>query len=132
MSSRPRITSFCSRPTAGIRRLSRTRGSVTAEFAVLLPGMALLLAAVLAAGSAATAQLRCIDAARSAARLAARHESQSSVLAAGRSAAPAGALIQVSEAGDQVRAQVRAEISLPLPGRPALGMSAVSVAQLEQ
>jgi Flp pilus assembly protein TadG len=110
----------------------RSQGSVTAEFAVLLPGLALLLAAVMAAGSAATAQVRCVDAARSAARLAARHESASVVQAAGHSAGPNGALVQVSEAGEVVRVQVRAQVPLPLPGRPAIGVGAASVARLEE
>jgi Flp pilus assembly protein TadG len=109
----------------------RSKGSVTAEFAVLLPGLALLLGVVLGAGSAAAAQLRCIDAARSAARLAARHESASVVLAAGHSAGPAGSSVQVSESGDLVRVEVRAQVPLPLPGRPTIGVAAASVAPVE-
>jgi hypothetical protein len=108
------------------------RGSVTAEFAVLLPGVALLLAAVLSAGTAATAQLRCADAARSAARLAARHESPAVVAGAARAAGPAGAQVQVSVAGDLVRVRVWAEVSLPLPGHPALAVGAASTARLEE
>jgi Flp pilus assembly protein TadG len=112
-------------------QLDRSRGSVTAEFAVLLPGLALLLAVVLSAGSAAAAQLRCIDAARSAARLAARHESPSAVVAAARSAGPAGASVQVARAAGLVRVQVRAEVPLLLPGHPSLGVAATAVAPME-
>jgi Flp pilus assembly protein TadG len=104
---------------------------VTAEFAVLLPGFVLLLAIVLSAGSAATAKLRCVDAARSAARLAARHESSSVVLAAAHAAGPAGASVQISEAGQLVRVRVSAQVSLALPGRPRLGVEATAVALLE-
>jgi TadE-like protein len=111
--------------------VDRSRGSVTAEFAVLLPGLGLLLAVVLGAGSAAAAQLRCIDAARSAARLAARHEAPSVVLAAGREAGPAGSSVRVSTSGDLVRVEVRAQVPLPLPGRPSVGVAAISVAPLE-
>jgi len=110
----------------------RSRGSVTAEFAVVLPILALMLAAVLAAGSAGVAKLRCIDAARSAARLAARHESASMVLAAARSAGPDGATVQLSTTGELVRVQVTARVRLPLPGRPTVELGAISVAQVEQ
>ena len=109
-----------------------SRGSVTAEFAVVLPVLALMLAAVLAASSAGVAKLRCIDAARSAARLAARHEPAAATLAAARSAAPRGAVIGLSAAGDLVRVQVTARVQLPLPGRPTVELGATSVAQLEQ
>jgi Flp pilus assembly protein TadG len=60
-------------------------GSVTAEFAVLLPGFVLALTAVLAVGVASAAEMRCIDAAHAAARLAARNEAPGVVLAAARS-----------------------------------------------
>jgi hypothetical protein len=109
-----------------------SRGSVTAEFAVVLPVLALMLAAVLAAGSAGVAKLRCIDAARSAARLAARHEPAATALTAARLAGPAGAVIRLSVAGDLVRVQVTARVQLPLPGRPTVELGATSVAQLEQ
>jgi len=109
----------------------RDRGSVTAEFAVLLPGLMLLLAAILAAGTAADAQLRCLDAARSAARLAARHEPPSAVVSAARSAAPSAASVQVQRTGDLVRVQVAATVALPLPGRPGIRVAAESVARLE-
>jgi Flp pilus assembly protein TadG len=108
-----------------------SRGSVTAEFAVLFPVLALMLAAVLAAGSAGVAKLRCIDAARSAVRMAARHESSSAALAAARSAGPAGAVVRLSEVGEFVRVEVTARVPLPLPGRPTVEVAATSVAQLE-
>ena len=107
------------------------RGSVTAEFAVLLPGFVLLLAVLLAAGSAALAQVRCADAARSAARLAARNESPAVVLATGRQAGPAGASVQLSVSEDLVRVKVSATVALPLPGRPHLTVGATSTARRE-
>lgn len=119
-------------PAAGGRAADRARGSATIEFAVLMPGFVLLLAVLLSAGSAATAQLRCVDAARSAARLAARREPVAGVLAAGRSAAPSGAVVQVSTAGDLVRVRVSAQVSLPLPGLPALAVGATATARLEE
>jgi hypothetical protein len=110
----------------------RCRGSVTAEFALLLPGLTLLLAVLLSAAAAATAQLKCVDAARSAARLAARHESPSVVLAAARSAGPAGAQARVTSGSGAVVVRVRARVSLPLPGRPALAIGSTAVARLEE
>jgi Flp pilus assembly protein TadG len=110
----------------------RTDGSVTAEFAVLLPAVVVMLAMVLAAASAGVAKLRCIDAARSAARLAARHESASTALAAAHSAAPGGASVGLSAVGDLVRVQVSTQVPLPLPGRPRVQVGATAVALLEQ
>jgi len=115
----------------GGRSGGRSRGSVTAEFAVVLPVLTLMLAAVLAAGSAGVAKLRCVDAARSAARLAARHEPPATTLAAARSVGPEGALVQLSTTGELVRVRVSARVRLPLPGRPAVDLEATSVAQLE-
>jgi Flp pilus assembly protein TadG len=123
------------RPVRAARTLGlgdRCHGSVTAEFAVVLPVLVLMLAVVLAAGSAGIAKLRCVDAARSAARLAARHEPASVIQAAARSAGPDGSVARVSTGGGLVRVQVTARIRLPLPGRPVVDLGATSVAQLEQ
>jgi hypothetical protein len=109
-----------------------SRGSVTAEFAVLLPVLAMMLAMDVCAGAAGVAKLRCIDAARSAARLAARHESTSTVLAAARSAGPRDAAVRLSVAGELVRVQVTARVPLPLPGQPSVDVGATSVALLEE
>jgi hypothetical protein len=110
----------------------RSRGSVTAEFAVLLPGLALLLAVIMAAGAAVSAQLKCVDAARSAARLAARRESAAVVLAVARSTGPAGVQVRVASDADLVVVQVRARLPLPLPGRPALTLGSIAVARMEE
>jgi Flp pilus assembly protein TadG len=107
-------------------------GSVTAEFAVLLPGFVLALTAVLAVGVAAAAEMRCIDAAHAAARLAARNEAPGVVLAAARSLAPAGAQVGVDRGPESVRAQVRARVTLPLPGRPGVVLSASSILTTEE
>lgn len=109
----------------------RSRGSVTAEFAVVLPVLALVVAAVVGAGWAGVAKLRCIDAARSAARLAARHEPAPVVVAAARSAGPEGAAVSLSAAGDLVRVRVTARVRLPLPGRPTVELEADAVAPVE-
>jgi len=109
----------------------RSTGAVTAEFAVLMPVLVVILSLTLAAGAAGVAKLRCIDAARSAARLAARHESSSTALTAARSAAPDHASIRLAAGGDLVRVEVTAQVPLPLPGRPTVEVGATSVAMLE-
>ncbi|ABM06542.1 TadE family type IV pilus minor pilin [Paenarthrobacter aurescens] len=55
------------------------RGAVTAEFAVALPAVVLLLAFLLAGGAAGITQLRLEEAARAGARASARGETSSSV-----------------------------------------------------
>jgi TadE-like protein len=126
-------------PRGGHARSERvSRGSVTAEFALLLPSLVLLIGLLVGAAAAGVAQVRCIDAARSAARLAARHESTGAVLEAARSAGPSGAVVRVSGGGPAsggaglVRVVVSARVSLPLPGRPGLSVSASSTARLEE
>lgn len=55
------------------------RGAVTAEFAVALPAVVLILAFLLAGGAAGITQLRLEEAARAGARASARGETSSSV-----------------------------------------------------
>lgn len=73
-------------PPAGDRAQARTgsapasaRGAITAEFAVALPAVLLLLAMVLAGSAAGVTQLRFEEAARSGARALARGESAADV-----------------------------------------------------
>jgi Flp pilus assembly protein TadG len=63
------------------------RGSATAETAVALPGLLAVLAACVWVLTLVGTTLRCADAARAAARAAARHETPEAVAAAARSAA---------------------------------------------
>ncbi len=88
------------------------RGSVTAEFAVALPAVVAVLAVAMSAVAAATAQVRCVDAARAGARAAARGESASAALAAATSAAPSGATVRLRRDGNTVRVEVRGRMSL--------------------
>ncbi|PRB44864.1 pilus assembly protein TadE [Arthrobacter sp. MYb23] len=60
-------------------RHERERGAVTAEFAVALPAVVLLLAFLLAGGAAGITQLRLEEAARAGARASARGEDSGSV-----------------------------------------------------
>ncbi|WP_159707077.1 TadE family type IV pilus minor pilin [Arthrobacter sp. 18067] len=60
-------------------RSKQDRGAVTAEFAVALPAVILLLAFMLAGGAAGITQLRLEEAARAGARASARGETAASV-----------------------------------------------------
>ena len=91
------------------------RGSATAELAVVLPCVALLIAVVAAAGAGGRAQLRCQDAAWTAVRLAARGEPPHTALAAARSVAPRGAVISVGGDTEVVTATVTVTVRL-VPG----------------
>lgn len=94
-------------------------GMVTAETAITLPALALVLVAGLVALATVVAQLRCVDAAQVAARLAARGEPRQAVVAAARAVAPAGAVVRLAAAG---AAAVRVEVTsvLRLPGAAAV------------
>lgn len=78
------------------RRRAGDEGMVTAETAVALPVIVLLLAAMIGAITAVATKTSCTDAAREGARAAARGETQSDVLASARRLAPRGATIEVS------------------------------------
>lgn len=87
---------------------------VTAELAALLPVVVLLLAVGLGAVRYGIDQVRCVDAARAAARAAARGDSSSEVVEVGLRGAPAGATVSVTRGGGLVRVSVTAPA--PAPG----------------
>lgn len=88
-------------------------GMVTAEFAVALPAFALVVLAALSGVAVMTAQLRCVDAADVAARMAARGDTVSLVRAAAMDGAPRGAQLDVVATATLVTATVRARLSPP-------------------
>jgi len=89
-------------------------GSVTAETALALPALMVVLAAVLSAGQVLAAQLRCVDAARATARLAARGEPEPRSVAEGHRLGPPGSRVEVEVAGTAVTVRVSARLTLPL------------------
>ncbi|MDP5227572.1 MULTISPECIES: TadE family type IV pilus minor pilin [Arthrobacter] len=99
--------------TARGAALAGSRGSVTAEFAVTLPALVLLLSLLMGAVAAGTQQLRLEEAARSAARAMARGET---VEAARDGAARlAGGTVAVVVTPDGL-GFVQAVVSAPAPG----------------
>lgn len=126
------------RPTACLRarRLQpRARGSVTAETAVLLPVLLIVLAAAIGVLACVAAQLRCVDAARSAARVAARGDTADLVRTTGERLAPPGSTVTLRQAGEGlvevvVKAQVR-PFGGALDALPAVSVSGRAVAAVE-
>lgn len=86
----------------------RQAGFVTAEAAVVMPALVLVVSLLLWGLMTAAAQIRCVDAARAAARAAARSEPPDAVLAAARAAGPPGAAVDVRRDGDMMRVRVTA------------------------
>lgn len=91
------------------------RGSVTAETAVALPSLLLVTAVLLGAVTAGAQQLRCLDAARDAARVLARGDAPDEAQTVVTRTAP-GATLRVSADAGLVRAQVSRAIRLPVLG----------------
>jgi Flp pilus assembly protein TadG len=121
-------------PRAGARlREGRRReaGMVTAETAVVLPVLLLVLVGAVAAVTVVGAQLRCVDAAREGARAAARGESVAVVESVVARAAPEGAAATVSVDGEQVRVTVTARIAPLGPVALRITVSAEAVALRE-
>lgn len=109
-------------------------GYVTAETAMVLPVLALVLGVALWAIAVAGAELRCVDAARDGARAAARGESDAVVVAAAQAAAPAGAQIELRRDGGRIVVVVRARVggaTGPLGRMPAPTAEATATADSE-
>lgn len=81
---------------------------VTAELAVALPAVTLVLVICVAGLMAGVDQIRCVDAARLASRAAARGDPVEEARRLAVRAAPAGAEINVATSGDEVHVVVRA------------------------
>lgn len=80
---------------------------VTAELAVALPAVVLVLGVCLAGVSAGIDQIRCVDAARLGARAAARGDTAAASRAAALAAAPEGAVVSIATGGGQAAGVVR-------------------------
>lgn len=90
----------------------RERGAVSAELALALPAVVLVIAVLLVTAAGTTAQLRSADAARTGARLAALGEPDAAVLDAVRHLAGPGASVDVQRSPPWVEV----EVSVSVPG----------------
>jgi len=112
---------------------------VTAETAVLLPVLLVVLAAAVFVLACVAAELKCVDAARSAARAAARGEPAATVTRTAERLAPADARVALSRRGGRggpasvevvVQAGVR-PFGRALRGLPSVRVRARAVAAVE-
>lgn len=92
------------------------RGAVTVEAALAMCSLVVFLAVAVGAVAAVAASIRCVDAARELARLAARGEPERG-RAVARELAPGGAALHLVQNGDTITSEVTAEFLPPLPIR---------------
>lgn len=90
----------------------RDGGMVTAELAVAVPVVVVVLALGLSAVRLGIDEVRCVDAARLAARALARGDSEGSARALAVTAGPPGAVVVLGAAGPDVSATVSASRDL--------------------
>ncbi|MBB0245380.1 hypothetical protein FNQ90_15050 [Streptomyces alkaliphilus] len=108
----------------------RDGGYVTAETALVVPTLVLLLGVLLWGTGAAVTALQCTDAARAAARAAARGEPEETVRRTALALAPPGA--EVSGEREETLHRVRVTARTPAAGPlPALSVSTEAVAHVE-
>jgi hypothetical protein len=108
---------------------NRDDGMVTAELAVCLPVLVLLLAVALGAVSVASARIRVADVAREAARLAARSDDAGVGALVAREAP--SVRITVRRSADEVTAVATAKPRLVGGTLPSITVTATAVAALE-
>ena len=97
---------------------SSERGTVTAEFAVVLPALVLVLILVVGAGVIEIAQVRVYEAARAGAREAARGEPSQDIEKAAKRKAGPGSTVTVSQGGGY--AKVHVKTTLPKALHPVM------------
>lgn len=107
------------------------RGSVTAELALLLPAVVVVLLVCTTLGAAVLGQVRCADAARAAARAAAIGEPASVVQAVARDLAGPDVEVVVDEAGGWVEVRVSRPVAGGVPGTASLRARASARAWVE-
>lgn len=105
------------------------RGTVTAELAACLPVLVLVLAVAISVVGVAGARVRAQDAAREAARAAARHDSGTAQRLA--VAAAPGAVVSLGHDGPFVTARVRLTVHPLATWLPAVTVSADATALAE-
>lgn len=117
------------RPLTGA---TRERGMVTAELAVAIPAVALVLVICLGGLMAALDQIRCVDAAHAAGRAAARGDSLSAIRSLAVQGGPTGATVTIDRDSDQARVTVSARVGGWGGFVPSWRVSASAVTPLER
>lgn len=117
-----------------IRNRACERGSITAETAIVFPALVLMLCFAIWGITAASAALRCGDAARGMARSLARGDSESTARSLASANAPANAVIAVQRSNGTVRVEVTSDVrpfGANMPLLPPLPVRAAAVAAVE-
>jgi len=117
------------------RRRRSERGAATAELAMVLPLLIAITIGLVWLLAVGAAQVRAVDAAREAARVAARGDGLADAVARGEQVAPPGSRVSVQHAGDEVSAVVVGQVSGPgglFGALPSVTVSARAVAADEQ
>lgn len=107
------------------------RGSVTAEFALAVPAVIVLLGILLSAGSAAMCQVRVEEAARAAARVIARGEGPEAVAQEITRVAGTGTQHAVDSSAGVVTVRVTAAVPGPVAAAAGLRASAEASLSIE-
>ena len=105
---RPRASSATCAPGVPLR----DRGAVTAEFAVALPAVVVVLLLALGTAGAAVAQVRCVEAARAGARAASLGEDLAAVARGVTSIVGADAAVEVERSGPWVVVTVKRRVAV--------------------
>ncbi|MGZ4662593.1 MAG: TadE family type IV pilus minor pilin [Arthrobacter sp.] len=113
------------------RAQGKNRGAVTAEFAVALPAVVLLLALLLAGSAAGITQLRLEEAARAGARALARGEDRTAVSGIVRQLAGSSATSSVTAEGEWISLTVSGRVSGPVGSMVPWTLSAKALARGE-
>lgn len=110
----PVLAGVCDRDSGDGRGPGNARGAVTAEFAVALPAVLLLLALLLAGAAAGVTQLRLEEGARAGARALARGEDPAAVQGIVRTLAGTSATASVAADGEWLSVTVADRVGGPL------------------
>lgn len=106
------------------------RGSATAETALALPAVVLVLAALLGTGQVILARLVCVDATRAGARAAARAEPDARVRAVVAGLLPPRTPVEIRRSEGMIRVEVVTFVQVPLPV-PAIPVRCAAIAVAE-
>ncbi|MDO5753397.1 TadE family type IV pilus minor pilin [Arthrobacter sp.] len=115
----------------GLRRVGAVRGSVTAELAVVLPAVTVLVALLMLSVAAGMLQLRLEEGARAGARALARGDSSAQVLELVATVAGGAAVVSLGSSGGYATVTVQGRVGGVLSGLVPWTQSAQANARVE-